>query len=187
MKLWLGLVLLAALVVAALFAPMLAPHDPQAQDILNALSPPAWEADGTMTYPLGTDSLGRDIVSQILYGSRTALIVAIADQRDRAALVFDEIDAGIGGATALAVGTRFGRLARVTQVVVITHLAQIASWADAHYALRKHDVRGATVIELETLDAKQARLEEIARMLSGDANPVSLKHAATLVAGARSS
>ena len=78
MKLWLGLVLLAALVVAALFAPMLAPHDPQAQDILNALAPPAWEADGAMTYPLGTDSLGRDIVSQILYGSRTALIVAIA-------------------------------------------------------------------------------------------------------------
>ncbi len=78
MKLGLGLVLLAALVLAALLAPTLAPHDPQAQDILNALAPPAWEPDGAMTYPLGTDSLGRDIVSQILYGSRTALIVAAA-------------------------------------------------------------------------------------------------------------
>ena len=116
-----------------------------------------------------------------------ALIVAIADRRDRTALVFDEIDAGIGGATAAAVGVRLGRLARGTQVVVVTHLAQIASWADLHHALRKREIRGATVIELEPLGARQARLEEIARMLSGDATPVSLKHAATLVAGARSS
>jgi DNA repair protein RecN (Recombination protein N) len=115
-----------------------------------------------------------------------ALIVVIADRRDRTALVFDEIDAGIGGATATAVGLRLGRLARGTQIVVVTHLAQIASWADVHYALRKHDVRGATVIELESLGARQARLEEIARMLSGAASPVSLKHAATLVAGTRS-
>jgi DNA repair protein RecN (Recombination protein N) len=116
-----------------------------------------------------------------------ALIVVIADRRERTALVFDEIDAGIGGVTAAAVGARLGRLARGTQVVVVTHLAQIASWADLHYALRKVDVRGATVIELETLGARQARLEEIARMLSGDATPVSIKHAATLVAGTRPS
>jgi DNA repair protein RecN (Recombination protein N) len=116
-----------------------------------------------------------------------ALIVAIAERRDATALVFDEIDAGIGGATAAAVGVRLGRLARGTQVVVVTHLAQIASWADLHHALRKREIRGATVIELEPLGARQARLEEIARMLSGDATPVSLKHAATLVAGARSS
>lgn len=115
-----------------------------------------------------------------------ALIVVIADRRERTALVFDEIDAGVGGATAVAVGTRLGRLARGAQVIVVTHLAQIASWADAHFALRKHDIRGATVIELEPLGARQARLEEIARMLSGEANAVSLKHAATLVAGARS-
>lgn len=115
-----------------------------------------------------------------------ALIVAIADRRERTALVFDEIDAGIGGATAVAVGSRLGRLASGAQVIVITHLAQIASWADAHFALRKLDVRGATVIELETLATRKARLEEIARMLSGEANPVSLAHAATLVAGVRS-
>lgn len=77
-KLGVGLVLLAALVAAALFAPVLAPHDPQAQDILNALAPPAWNAEGSMTYPLGTDSLGRDILSQLLFGSRTALTVAVA-------------------------------------------------------------------------------------------------------------
>lgn len=116
-----------------------------------------------------------------------SLIVVIADRRDRTALVFDEIDAGIGGATALAVGARLGRLAQGAQVIVVTHLAQIASWADTHYALRKREARGATTIEVKTLGARQARLEEIARMLSGDANPVSLEHAATLVAGARAS
>lgn len=110
-----------------------------------------------------------------------ALIVSLADRREATALVFDEIDAGIGGATATAVGLRLGRLARASQVVVVTHLAQIASWADAHYALRKRDEGSATVVELEPLGARDARLVEIARMLSGEATSVSLKHAATLV------
>jgi DNA repair protein RecN (Recombination protein N) len=114
-----------------------------------------------------------------------ALIVALADRRERTALVFDEIDAGIGGATAVAVGARLSRLAHGTQVIVVTHLAQIASLADVHYALRKRDADGATTIDLETLGAREARIEEIARMLSGDTNPVALEHAATLVAGAR--
>ncbi len=113
-----------------------------------------------------------------------ALIVALSERRDPTALVFDEIDAGIGGATAVAVGARLSKLAAHTQVVVVTHLAQIASLADVHYALRKRELRGTTLIEPETLGARQARVEEIARMLSGDANPVSLKHAATLVAAA---
>jgi DNA repair protein RecN (Recombination protein N) len=114
-----------------------------------------------------------------------ALIVVLADRRESSALVFDEIDAGIGGATATAVGLRLGKLATATQVVVVTHLAQIASWANAHYALRKRDEGKTTVVELEPLDAQDARLGEIARMLSGEATSVSLEHAATLVAGAR--
>jgi DNA repair protein RecN (Recombination protein N) len=80
---------------------------------------------------------------------------------------------------------RLGRLAGDAQVVVVTHLAPIATWADRHYALRKDDRRDASVIEVAPLLAPRARLEEIARMLSGDANPVSLEHAATLVAGTR--
>jgi DNA repair protein RecN (Recombination protein N) len=110
-----------------------------------------------------------------------AIIVAIADRRERTALVFDEIDAGIGGATAVAVGARLSRLARGAQVIVVTHLAQIASLADRHYVLRKREAGGATVIAVEPLAERHARLEEIARMLSGDATPVSLEHAATLV------
>jgi len=113
-----------------------------------------------------------------------ALIVVVADRRERTALVFDEIDAGIGGATGTAVGVRLGRLGRSAQVVVVTHLAQIASHADVHYALRKREAKDVTVVELQTL-AQAERLTEIARMLSGEPTAVSLEHAATLVAGAR--
>ncbi len=66
-----------------------------------------------------------------------ALVVVLADRRERTALVFDEIDAGIGGATARAVGVRIGTLARTAQVLCVTHLAQIASWADRHSAARR--------------------------------------------------
>lgn len=135
---------------------------------------------GEPTRPVAKSASGGELSRVLL-----AIIVAIADRRERTALIFDEIDAGIGGATAVAVGVRLGRLAGDAQVVVVTHLAPIATWADRHYALRKDDRRDASVIEVAPLLAPRARLEEIARMLSGDANPVSLEHAATLVAGTR--
>jgi DNA repair protein RecN (Recombination protein N) len=114
-----------------------------------------------------------------------ALVVVLADARDARAFVFDEIDAGIGGATAVAVGARLERLAGVAQVLCVTHLAQIASWAETHYALRKSAAGAATTIEVVRLDARDERLAEIARMLSGDTEGISLEHAATLVASAR--
>ncbi len=72
-----GIVLIAAITLVALFAPWLAPHDPQDQDLLNTLVPPAWSAGGLAEYPLGTDSLGRCVLSRVLYGARIALYVAI--------------------------------------------------------------------------------------------------------------
>jgi len=114
-----------------------------------------------------------------------ALVAVLADRRDRTALVFDEIDAGIGGATAGAVGLRLGALARSAQVLCVTHLAQIAAWADRHYVLRKR-VRGATtLVEVVALDDPRSVLEEIARMLSGSAATVALEHAQTLVRDVR--
>jgi peptide/nickel transport system permease protein len=77
-KVWIGSVLLLALLVTAVFAPVLAPHDPRQQDILNSLTPPAWQQGGDPSYPLGTDGLGRCILSQVIYGTRTALTVAFA-------------------------------------------------------------------------------------------------------------
>ncbi|HEY0392973.1 MAG TPA: DNA repair protein RecN [Candidatus Elarobacter sp.] len=113
-----------------------------------------------------------------------ALVVVLADRRERTALVFDEIDAGIGGATAAAVGARLARLAETAQVVCVTHLAQIASNGDAHVALRKRVRSGATTIEAVPLD-EEARRIEIARMLSGDELGVALEHAAELLAARR--
>jgi DNA repair protein RecN (Recombination protein N) len=111
-----------------------------------------------------------------------ALVVALAGGADARAFVFDEIDAGIGGATAAAVGARLKRLGAVAQVVCVTHLAQIAACAGTHYALRKHDAGGVTTIAVVPLHERAERLSEIARMLSGDAGGISLEHAATLVA-----
>ncbi len=128
--------------------------------------------------PLAKSASGGEL-SRVLLG----LVVALAAARDRAALVFDEIDAGIGGATAVAVGER---LASSAQVVLVTHLAPIAAHAGAHYTLRKFVRGGATIVALEPLAADGARTAEIARMLSGEATAVSLEHAAAIIAASGS-
>jgi DNA repair protein RecN (Recombination protein N) len=114
-----------------------------------------------------------------------ALVVVLADRRDRTALVFDEIDAGIGGATAAAVGERLGALARGAQVICVTHLAQIASWSDRHYTLHKRERAGETIIDVLALDDQAEVESEIARMLSGSSAKVALEHAGTLLRDAR--
>lgn len=109
-----------------------------------------------------------------------ALVVVLANARERTALVFDEIDTGIGGVTATAVGVRIGRLARSGQVVCVTHLAQLAAWADAHYLLEKHEDGENTIIAVRKV-AADARTAELARMLSGESHAIALKHAAALL------
>lgn len=71
----LGLVLFLLVCIAALFSPWIAPHDPLQQNLRAAKQPPAWTAEGTWEYPLGTDSIGRDVFSRIIYGSRVSLTV----------------------------------------------------------------------------------------------------------------
>jgi peptide/nickel transport system permease protein len=70
----LGMVLCIA--ICAIFAGFLAPHDTAEQNLLSTLTPPAWAVGGDPTFPLGTDSLGRDVLSRLIYGARTAMIVA---------------------------------------------------------------------------------------------------------------
>lgn len=72
-----GALLVALVAAAALLAPVLAPHEPQEQDLLHTLLPPAWAAGGDAAYPLGTDQLGRCILSRLLFGARIALYVAV--------------------------------------------------------------------------------------------------------------
>lgn len=73
---FIGLAIMALMVVSALFAPWIAPYDPNAQDILNSLAPPMTHTADGATYLLGTDQLGQDVLSRIIYGSRVSLIVA---------------------------------------------------------------------------------------------------------------
>ncbi len=73
-----GLVLFAAIVFCALFAQLLAPHDPYAQDLTKRLVPPFWHAKGTWLHPLGTDNLGRDYLSRLLYGARISLLIGLS-------------------------------------------------------------------------------------------------------------
>ncbi len=72
-----GASIVGVVIVCALFSPFLAPHDPQEQNLIATLVPPAWSAAGDPAYPFGTDSLGRDVLSRLLYGARVAMTVAV--------------------------------------------------------------------------------------------------------------
>lgn len=95
-----------------------------------------------------------------------ALKVCLAKVGDAATIVFDEVDSGIGGATAAAVGERLKKLSHDVQVLVVTHSPQVAAIADRHWLIRKTTTRNAASTDVIELDAK-GRREEIARMLSG--------------------
>jgi len=100
-------------------------------------------------------------------------------------LVFDEIDIGIGGRAAEAVGQKLKSLGRAQQVLCVTHLPQIAAFADQHLAVEKRDDHGRTKTQIRTLD-DLARTHEVARMLSGaKVTDTSLQHAAQMIAGSR--
>ena len=96
-------------------------------------------------------------------------------------LVFDEVDAGVGGSAAEGVGRRLKKLAAANQVLCVNHLPQIASFADHHYLVEKRESKGRTEAVVEELDAA-ARTREVGRMLSGHKlTPEALKHAEQLI------
>jgi DNA repair protein RecN (Recombination protein N) len=100
--------------------------------------------------------------------SRVALAVkqVLAEVDETPVLVFDEIDAGIGGRSADPVGRSLWTLARTHQVLCVTHLPQIAAYADAHFRIAKRERDGRTVTEITRLDRAQ-RDEEVAQMIGG--------------------
>jgi DNA repair protein RecN (Recombination protein N) len=100
-------------------------------------------------------------------------------------LVFDEIDAGVGGAVAERVGTTLASLSAHHQVLCITHLPQVAARADAHFAVRKRERSGRTVTSVEALGAEK-RVDEIARMAGGEkVTEATRRHARALLQSAR--
>ncbi len=109
-----------------------------------------------------------------------ALKVVCADADQIPTLIFDEIDAGVGGAVAGKVADKLRRLAASHQILCITHLPQIAAAAQHHYNVSKSTVKGRTTTRVQRVEA-ETRVEEVARLLDGSMSDVSLAHARSLL------
>jgi len=90
----------------------------------------------------------------------------LADRDGVGTIVFDEIDTGISGKTARKIGLLLADVARQTQVICVTHSAQVASMADAHYLIAKHERGGRTETDVTPLD-EAGRIDELARIMGG--------------------
>ncbi|ROR66589.1 DNA repair protein RecN [Agrococcus jenensis] len=109
-----------------------------------------------------------------------AIEVALADE-SVPTMVFDEVDAGVGGAAATEIGRRLARLAQHCQVIVVTHLAQVAAFAESHVRVVKGTDGRITASQVALVEGDE-RLAELARMLSGSASDTALAHARELLA-----
>ncbi|WEV68489.1 DNA repair protein RecN [Bifidobacterium sp. ESL0775] len=143
---------------------------------------------GSPQLPMGKSASGGELSRLML-----ALELAVAEKRTSGSsdmtFIFDEVDAGVGGKAAVELGKRIARLSRTSQVIVVTHLAQVASWADTQFVVSKGSTQGSgskapieTTVNEVTGDA---RVHEIARMLSGSESATSLSHAQELLASSK--
>ncbi len=131
---------------------------------------------GEALKPLTSIASGGELSRVVL-----ALKAILAQTDSVETVVFDEVDAGIGGAVAEVVGGKLSQLARHHQVLCITHLPQIAKFADRHYRVSKHTSKGRTRTEISPLDSNE-RQNEIARMLGGEKiTAATLEHAKELL------
>ena len=114
--------------------------------------------------------------------SRIALAIAVTTSElgTTGTLIFDEVDAGVGGAVAQTVGQLMQRLGRDRQVLAVTHLAQVAAYADAHQVVAKAASNGITRSEVRPVDG-DTRVTEIARMLGGQRSESALAHAREMI------
>ncbi|WP_425409518.1 DNA repair protein RecN [Hyphococcus sp.] len=116
---------------------------------------------GAPAGPLKTIASGGELSRFVL-----AMKAALSVKENRTVIIFDEVDAGVGGAVADAVGERLARLAADAQVLVVTHSPQVAARAGAHWRIEKKQTKSSTLTKVTALGADE-REEEIARMLSG--------------------
>jgi DNA repair protein RecN (Recombination protein N) len=115
-----------------------------------------------------------------------AIEVCLAGTDPVPTMVFDEVDAGVGGRAAVEVGRRLARLARDHQVLVVTHLPQVAAYADRHIVVDKPPATrtgGVTRSDVHAVEGEQ-RVAELARMLAGSESDTAREHAAELLATA---
>jgi DNA repair protein RecN (Recombination protein N) len=136
---------------------------------------------GAPALPIGRGASGGELSRVML-----ALEVCLAGTDPVPTLVFDEVDAGVGGRAAVEVGRRLARLARQRQVLVVTHLAQVAAYADRHLVVDKPAAGaegGVTASDVRLVEG-DARVAELARMLAGSHTATARDHAAELLAEA---
>ena len=137
---------------------------------------------GAEPRPIGKGASGGEL-SRIML----ALEVVLAKGHQAPTFIFDEVDAGVGGAAAIEVGRRLSRLSKDAQVIVVTHLAQVAAFADNHHKVSKSSSGDITESGIETLNEDDRRAE-LARMLSGlSGSDSALEHAAELMSLAKAS
>jgi DNA repair protein RecN (Recombination protein N) len=135
---------------------------------------------GSEPRPLGKGASGGELSRVML-----ALEVALAGTNPVPTFVFDEVDAGVGGKAAVEVGRRLAMLARSAQVVVVTHLPQVAAFADHHVVVAKSEDGSVTTSGLTVLD-EEGRVRELSRMLAGlEDSDTARAHAEELLATAR--
>jgi DNA repair protein RecN (Recombination protein N) len=115
-----------------------------------------------------------------------AIEVALSDANPPAVMVFDEVDAGVAGAAAIAVAERLAKLAQRSQVLVVTHLAQIAAFAHQHFTVTKSSNGSVSATEISEISGEE-RENELARMLAGLEESAAAKtHARELIQMAES-
>jgi peptide/nickel transport system permease protein len=187
--LMIGATVLVLIVLMAALAPLLAPHDPYAQDLSRRLIPPIWHAKGTWAYPFGTDNLGRDYLSRVIYGARISLLIGFA------VMVISGL---IGAALGLAAGYFGGRVdmavtfiitVRLAMPLILVALAVVAMVGGSLWivilvlGLLKWDrfavvMRAATqqVRSLDYVTAAEATGASTARIIAGEVLPNVLPH-----------
>jgi len=126
---------------------------------------------------------GEPATASVGQRARGASADPVAGPRPVPTFVFDEVDSGVGGAAAVDVGARLAALAAHAQVVVVTHLAQVAAFADRHLVVRKADDGTVTASAVGEVEG-DARLRELARMMGGDTTREGLEHARVLLESA---
>ena len=127
-------------------------------------------------------SLGKGASGGEMSRIMLALEVVLAQTHPVGTYIFDEVDAGVGGKAAIEVGRRLAALAKHTQVIVVTHLPQVAAWADTHFVVKKSSDGSVSQSDVTKLE-DEARVEEIARMLAGlEGSASAQEHAAELLA-----
>jgi DNA repair protein RecN (Recombination protein N) len=152
----------------------LGPHGADRIELLFSANP------GSEPAPLGKVASGGEL-SRV----RLALEVVLAEGERGHTFVFDEVDAGVGGAVGLEIGRRLQRLAATSQVIVVTHLAQVAAFADHHFVIAKSSDGHLTTSGVRRLSDDE-RAAELARMMGGEArSEKGVQHAVELLDRAR--